>query len=128
LSRGALGRISAVTTKQNSGAPVVNIVSSVGYEPFGPLNAASYGNGVALAQGYDQDYELTSIAAAAGTANVQNLSYSYDPSGNTGTVNPTTTGAENRHQARRVLARERRASERPKIYSLSSDCCHHYGA
>jgi YD repeat-containing protein len=60
----------------------VSIVSGVGYEPFGPLNTASYGNGVTLAQGYDQDYELTSIAAAAGTANIQNLSYSYDPSGN----------------------------------------------
>ena len=92
-TRDALGRISGITTKQNSGAPVVAVLSSGTYEPFGPLAGGTYGNGVALTIGFDQDYELTSIAAAAGTAGIQNLSYGYDASSNiTGITDNLTSG------------------------------------
>jgi len=75
-------RISGITTQQNSGATAVTILSGGTYEPFGPLTGFNFGNGVTLAQGYDQDYELTSIDAAAGSTAIQNLVYGYDPSGN----------------------------------------------
>ena len=37
-TRDALGRISGITTKQNSGASAVTVASSAAYEPFGPLS------------------------------------------------------------------------------------------
>ena len=79
-TRDTLGRISGITTKQNTGAPVYTVASAVGYEPFGPLSGLTFGNGIAATYTYDQDYQLTSIAAASGT--IQNLTNTYDPAGN----------------------------------------------
>ncbi len=81
-ARDALGRIFGITTKQNSGSSAVTVVSSVGYEPFGPLSALTFGNSVAAAFTYDQDYQLTDIYAAAGATAIQNLTNGFDPSGN----------------------------------------------
>ncbi|HSC19360.1 MAG TPA: RHS repeat-associated core domain-containing protein [Rhizomicrobium sp.] len=55
--------------------------------PFGPLSGFTFGNGVALTLGYDQDYQLTGIVAANGATTIQNLTLGYDPAGN---INPIT--------------------------------------
>jgi YD repeat-containing protein len=81
-TRDALGRVSGITTKQNSGSPVVTVASSAGYEPFGPLTALTFGNGLVLAASWDQDYQISGIVTAAGATTIQNLSYAPDPAGN----------------------------------------------
>src|ERR1700679_1096500 len=64
------------------GAPVGAVGSSASYEPFGPLSGLTFGTGVVAAFTYDQDYELTGIAAANGAAHIQSLTNGYDPAGN----------------------------------------------
>jgi RHS repeat-associated protein len=82
FTRDSFGRISGITTKQNSGSAAVTIASSVVYEPFGPLAGLTYGNGSVLTRTYDQDYQLTGIVAAVGAGNNQSLTNGYDASGN----------------------------------------------
>jgi RHS repeat-associated protein len=55
-SRDAVGRISGVTTKKDSGSATVTLASGVAYEPFGPLASLTYGNGLALTKTFTQDY------------------------------------------------------------------------
>ncbi|HEX7684698.1 MAG TPA: RHS repeat-associated core domain-containing protein [Trinickia sp.] len=81
-TRDAVGRIAGITTQQTSGASVVSIAASASYEPFGPLSGFTFGNGLIASFTFDQDYQLTTIQAANGTATVQNLTNVYDPSGN----------------------------------------------
>lgn len=76
-TRDSMGRVTGVTAKSPSGASQP-IVSSLSYEPFGPLNGLTYGNGIAEKRTFDQDYRLTNIASG----NVENLTYSYDAANN----------------------------------------------
>ncbi len=48
-------RITSVTRGSST------IVSSVTYEPFGPVTGLTYGNGLTETRGYDQDYRMTSL-------------------------------------------------------------------
>lgn len=92
-TRDALGRISSVTTKQNSGATAVNVATSVAYEPFGSVSGLTFGNSLGLTLTYDQDYQLTGIGTASGTTTVQSLTNGFDPSGNiTGITDAVTSG------------------------------------
>jgi RHS repeat-associated protein len=75
-SRDSMGRISAVTATSPGGASHP-IVSGIGYRPFGPSVALTYGNGIAESREFDQDYRLTSISGG-----VEKLGYSYDAAGN----------------------------------------------
>ena len=81
-TRDSLGRISGITTKQNSGAPSMTVASSAAYMPFGSLSGLTYGNGAALTLAYNQDYQLTGITAAVGGGYNQNLTNGYDAAGN----------------------------------------------
>jgi len=92
-TRDALGRISGVSTKQNSGAGAVAVVSSPSYKPFGPLSGLTFGNGVVLSSTYDQDYQLTGIAAANGGTAIQSLTNGFDPSGNITSITDNLTSA-----------------------------------
>jgi RHS repeat-associated protein len=57
-ARDSLGRVLGVTTKKDSGSASVTLASDVAYEPFGPLNALTYGNGLVLTKTFTQDYLL----------------------------------------------------------------------
>jgi len=92
-TRDSLGRISGITTKQNSGASAVTVASSPSYQPFGPLSGLTFGNGVVLSQAFDQDYQLTGINAANGATTIQNLTNSFDPSGNITSITDNMTSA-----------------------------------
>jgi RHS repeat-associated protein len=92
-TRDALGRISGITTKQNSGASAAAVVSSSTYKPFGPLSGLTFGNGVVVALTYDQDYQLTAIGAANGATTIQNLTNGFDPSGNITSITDNLTSA-----------------------------------
>ncbi len=93
-TRDGLGRISGVTA-QPSGQAQTTVVSSSTYMPFGPLAGLSYGNGVTLTQGWDQDYHLTSITAASGSNVIQNLTYQDDADGNIQTITDNLNAARN---------------------------------
>jgi len=92
-TRDSLGRISGITTKQNSGASAVTVASSPTYKPFGPLSGLTFGNGVVLSSTYDQDYQLTGINAANGATTIQNLTNGFDPSGNITSITDNLTSA-----------------------------------
>lgn len=92
-TRDALGRISGFTTKQNSGSSAVTVASSASYEPFGPLTGLTFGNGVAAALTYDQDYQLTGIDSANGGTVIQDLTYGYDVAGNITSITDNQTSA-----------------------------------
>jgi len=81
-ARDAVGRISAITTQQNSGSAATSIAASASYAPFGPLAGFTFGNGLVASFTFDQDYQLTNIQASNGAATVQNLANGFDPSGN----------------------------------------------
>jgi RHS repeat-associated protein len=81
-TRDSTGRITGITTKENSGASAVTVVSSGAYNPFGPLTGLVFGNSVGLTIGYDQDKQLTSIQSSVGATTIQNLGYGYDNAGN----------------------------------------------
>lgn len=92
-TRDVLGRISGITTKQNSGASAVPVVSSGAYQPFGPLSGFTFGNGLVLSQTYDLDYQLTGINAANGGTTVQNLTNGFDPASNITSITDNLTSA-----------------------------------
>ena len=59
----------------------VPVLASVGYQPFGPVNALTFGNGIAETRSFDLDYRMTSLADT-GAAALQNLTYTYDAANN----------------------------------------------
>ncbi|WP_293381800.1 RHS repeat-associated core domain-containing protein [Phenylobacterium sp.] len=81
-TRDAVGRVSAASTYQSSGAPPVPVASSITYDPFGPLASLTFGNALVASLAYDQDYQLTGITTGLGTVAVQNLTNGFDPAGN----------------------------------------------
>ncbi len=48
------------------------------YLPFGGITGLTYGNGLTLVQGYDNQYRISSIV----TGSILNLTFGYDPNGN----------------------------------------------
>ena len=81
-----VGRISQVRTTLN-GQPKT-LASAISYLPFGGTTGLTYGNGLSLNQGFDNQYRISSII----TGSILNLTYGYDPNGNitskVDTVNP----------------------------------------
>jgi len=71
-----IGRISQVSTTLN-GNPKT-LASAITYLPFGGITGLTYGNGLTLTQGYDNQYRISSIV----TGSILNLAYGYDPNGN----------------------------------------------
>ena len=70
------GRIFEVRTVL-SGQPKT-LASAINYLPFGGITSLTYGNGLSLSQGYDNQYRISSIL----TGSILNLIYGYDPNGN----------------------------------------------
>jgi len=75
-----IGRISQVSTTL-SGQPK-NLASSISYLPFGKITGLTYGNGLSLTQGYDNQYRISSII----TGSILNLTFGYDPNGNINSI------------------------------------------
>ncbi len=71
-----IGRISQVSTTLN-GNPKT-LASAITYLPFGGITGLTYGNGLTLTQGYDNQYRISSIV----TGSILNLAFGYDPNGN----------------------------------------------
>ena len=75
--RDAMGRITSVSAKPTAAPSPVPVVSNIAYQPFGPMNAMTFGNGVAETRSFDLDYRLTNLADT-GVAAIQNLTYGYN--------------------------------------------------
>ncbi len=52
--------------------------TNITYLPFGGITGLTYGNGLTLARGYDNQYRISSIV----TGSILNLAFGYDPNGN----------------------------------------------
>ena len=90
----ALGQVSGVTTKQNSGASAVNVATTVTWKPMSDLMAGmTHGNGLATTAGYDLDYRLTSLLLQDGVTSISSLSYTYTDGMNLTAVNDNVTPA-----------------------------------
>lgn len=79
--RDSLGQVSGVTMQANAAANPVTLASSITYRPFGGMQSATLGNGVALLDDYDLDYRLSRIRATGASA-LQDLTIGYDPASN----------------------------------------------
>jgi RHS repeat-associated protein len=75
-ARDGMGRVTGVTA-QPLGGPATSVLSKIVYQPFGPPNAMTYGNGVAESRSFDLDYRLTALTGT-GSNKVQSLSYGYN--------------------------------------------------
>lgn len=76
------GQVTTVTTKPSSAGTVTTLASSVTHAPFGPIASFTYGNNLAQARTYDQNYWLSGLTTADGTMHIQDLSFTYDNAGN----------------------------------------------
>jgi RHS repeat-associated protein len=83
--RDTMGRITAVTAQPPGGGASVPVVASAGYQPFGPVNALTFGNSVTETRSFDLDYRLTSLTDS-GTLALQNLTYAYDAANNVSSI------------------------------------------
>ena len=76
-----LGRVSGITHDDNGQS--VTLVSDIHYAPFGPATHLTYGNGIVTTFTYNRDYRLTQLQANGRDATpLQDVQFSYDPSGN----------------------------------------------
>jgi len=71
-----IGRIAQVSTTLN-GNPKT-LATGVSYLPYGGITGLTYGNGLSLSQGYDNQYRISSIVVGS----LINLTYGYDANGN----------------------------------------------
>ena len=75
-ARDAMGRVTAVTMTAKNGT-ALPVASGIGYQPFGPVAALTFGNGIAEARSFDLDYRLTNLTGTGSSA-IQNLTYGYN--------------------------------------------------
>jgi len=71
-----IGQISQVNTTLN-GSPKI-LAQAITYLPYGGITGLTYGNGLTLTRGYDNQYRISSLMAGS----IFNLAYGYDPNGN----------------------------------------------
>jgi RHS repeat-associated protein len=93
-TRDTMGRITGVG-EQPSGGANTSVASNITYEPFGPYNGLTNGNGVAEARGFDQDYRLTGITDIGGSSTLQSLTYGYYPTNNVQTITNAVASSQN---------------------------------
>jgi len=93
-TRDTMGRITAIG-EQPSGGANTSVASNITYEPFGPYNGLTNGNGVGEARGFDQDYRLTGITDIGGSSTLQSLTYGYYPTNNVQTITNAVSSNQN---------------------------------
>ncbi|MCD0419633.1 DUF6531 domain-containing protein [Rubrivivax sp. JA1024] len=76
-SRDATGLVTGVTTKASPSSSLVTLASNVAYQPFGPLQSLTYGNGLVLWKTFTKDYNPNTLIVEQGSNSVVNRSYTY---------------------------------------------------
>ena len=74
FSFNSLGLIDGVTTKSITDVQEQNILNSISYLPFGPIESYTYGNGLVATRSYDLDYRIVGDNLAS--LKQQTISYS----------------------------------------------------
>jgi RHS repeat-associated protein len=100
-TRDAMGRITA-TNATSPGGATQSIASGIAYQPFGPVKALTFGNGVAETRSFDLDYRLLNLSDT-GAAALQNLTYSYDAANNVLKITDGVTAANTQNLGYDVL-------------------------
>ncbi len=75
---GYLAKVSA----KPAGSSTTTTIAMLNHQPFGPINAATYGNGIAETWAFDTAYRPTNITDVLTGANIQNSTYAYDNASN----------------------------------------------
>jgi RHS repeat-associated protein len=91
-TRDIMGRVTGINPQAPDGSPAVPVLANIGYQPFGPPNAMTFGNGVAESRSFDLDGRVTSLTGA-GAATLQVLTYAYDAANNTSSIGDAVTSA-----------------------------------
>jgi RHS repeat-associated protein len=81
-TRDALGRVTAVSQKDNAAAAVRTVADTITWQPFGALAGLRHANSVELAFTYDLDSRLTRILATGGATTFLDLNYTWDNADN----------------------------------------------
>lgn len=83
------GQLESVQSKESGAANFGNVVTNMDYAPTGAVTSTQYANGAITSNTYDaaQVYRFSQKTTTlplpgGGTKTVQNLAYTYDPSGN----------------------------------------------
>jgi RHS repeat-associated protein len=103
-TRDSMGRTTAVSAQPPDGSPAVPVLSKVAYQPFGPVNSMTFGNGVTESRSFDQDYRLTTLTDT-GAGALQSLTYSYDADDNVTKIADGVTAANSQTFAYDALNR-----------------------
>ena len=119
-TRDMMGRTTAVAAQPAGGSPAIPVLASVAYQPFGPINSMTFGNGVAETRAFDLDYRLTGLADA-GAGPLQNLTYSYDANDNVSAIVDGVAPANNQSFGYDVLNRLTAATGSYGSYSYTYD-------
>ena len=90
----ATGYPSIVTAKL-PGSSSATTIATLTHQPFGPLNSATYGNGVAESWTFDSSYRPTNITDALSSASLQKLTYAYDAANNVSSIADAVNTANN---------------------------------
>jgi RHS repeat-associated protein len=69
-----------------SGTPITTTIATLAHEPFGPIDSATYGNGISEAWTFDTDYRSTNITDTLSGTALQNLTYGFDADNNVKTI------------------------------------------
>lgn len=78
--RDTKGRVLSVLTRADTASAWTTLATNMRYEPFGPLAAVSYGNGLASTFDWGNDGRLASrrLYRTGNQANLSSLTYDYD--------------------------------------------------
>ena len=74
----SLSRTQRIRTRKTSADSWIVLADNVNYQPFGPVSAFTYGNGLAFAQSYDLHYRPDVIQTLDGTTDLQALDYGFN--------------------------------------------------
>jgi RHS repeat-associated protein len=102
-SHNSRGEVISVKAQPHDGSQIP-VLSTISYEPFGPVRAMTFGNNVAESRSFDLDYRLKTLHDL-GTAYLQKLGYTYDAANNVKTISDAVNPANNQALGYDVLNR-----------------------
>jgi len=92
-TRASDGKVTAVSAKPSALGASTNIATSVAYAPFVPLTDLTYGNGLVLERGFDQNYWQNALVVSAPGVDRLDLQFTRNANGDlTGVTDNITSG------------------------------------
>jgi len=119
-TRDVMGRAIGITAQAPDGSAPVAVLGGVGYQPFGPVNALTFGNGIVESRSFDMDYRMTTLSDT-GASVLQNLTYAYDAANNVSSIVDGVTSANSQTFGYDALKRLTSATGGYGSFSYSHD-------